>query len=69
MFLKEFVEPENKSSYYAKELEYNVQVLESISGILNNDRGNPIGIIVLKSDVDKWDKWYSKKCDSLNQKK
>ncbi|MEH1009521.1 hypothetical protein VDP25_17415 [Winogradskyella sp. ECml5-4] len=67
-YLKNYIKPDNQERLVI-EITRNIEVLESISGIMNKDLGNLIGkMIVRQADIDKWEKWISKKCDSLNLK-
>jgi len=69
-YLKESIKPENKNTYYLNEITENIEVLESISGIMNGDQGNIIGkFMVLQSDIKKWENWISEKCPIKKNKK
>tara|TARA_B100000795_G_C22442741_1_gene302562 strand:+ start:81 stop:383 length:303 start_codon:yes stop_codon:yes gene_type:complete len=66
-YLKNSIKPDDKERLVI-EITRNIEVLESISGIMNQDQGNLIGkMIVRKTDIEKWEKWVSIKCDSKNQ--
>ncbi|WP_298902215.1 hypothetical protein [uncultured Psychroserpens sp.] len=69
-YIKESVDPNVNESRLSIEIQRNIKVLESISGILNKDRGhNFLNIMnISQSDITKWETWISKKCDSINQK-
>ena len=70
-YLKDYTDPNDNKSRLNIEIQRNVKVLESISGILNKDRGmNLLNVMhISKDDIANWEKWVSKKCDSINQKK
>ena len=61
-YLKNSIKPDDKERLVI-EITKNIEVLESISGIMNQDQGNLIGkMIVRKTDIDKWQEWISEKC-------
>ncbi len=62
-YLKEYINPDNRETRLVIEITHNIEVLESISGILNNDQGNFLGkMIVTQTDIDKWEKWLLVQC-------
>ena len=69
-YLKEFSDPNDKKSRFTDEIFRNIEIVESTSGILNKHRGDNLirHIVVTQKDIDKWEKWIVKKCDSINQK-
>lgn len=69
-YLKEFSNPKDNKLRLTDEIFRNIEVVESISGILNQDDGGNLirHIVVTQKDIDKWEKWITKNCDSLNQK-
>jgi hypothetical protein len=69
-YLKESIDPNDNQSRLVVEIHRNIKVLESISGILNKDRGmHTINVMfVTQDDIANWETWVSKKCDSINQK-
>ncbi len=65
-YLKDYIKPDNKERLVI-EITRNIEVLESISGIMNQDQGNFIGkMMVRQADIDKWEKWISEKCPKNN---
>jgi hypothetical protein len=70
-YLKKSIDPNDNEYRLNVEIQRNVEVLESISGILNKDRGmNLLNVMFIsQDDIANWEAWISKKCDSINQKK
>lgn len=63
-YLKEYSDPSDKKSRLTDEIFRNIEVVESTSGILNQDQGGNLirYIVVTKKDIDKWEKWITEKC-------
>ena len=61
-YLKNSIKPDNEERLVI-EITRNIEILESVSGIMNEDQGNLIGkMIVRETDINKWEKWISEKC-------
>jgi len=67
-YIKEHIDPNNNEFRLNKEVEHNLVLLESISGILNQYQDHNILNVrfITQNDISKWEAWVSKKCDSLN---
>ena len=63
-YLKASTNPGDKKPRLVIEIQRNIEVLESISGILNKDRGmNYLSVMtVTKGDILNWENWYSENC-------
>lgn len=67
-YLKKSVDPDDNASRVNIEIQRNVEVLESISGILNKDRGmNLLNVMFIsQGDIANWEAWISEKCPDEN---
>lgn len=63
-YIKKIVDPNDDEARLVTEIHRNVEVLESISGILNKDRGyNYLNMMhISQNDVANWEAWISEKC-------
>ncbi len=63
-YIKKSVDPNDHEARLVIEIHRNVEVLESISGILNKDRGqNLLNVMFIsQDDIANWEAWISEKC-------
>jgi len=63
-YLKASIDQNDNESRLVIEIHRNIKVLESISGILNKDRGmNTLNtMFVTEMDIQNWENWYSENC-------
>ena len=68
-YLKEFSDPKDKKSRLTDEIFRNIEIVETTSGILNQDRGDNLirHIVVTQEDINKWEKWITEKCTMENK--
>lgn len=63
-YIKKSVDPNDHEARLVTEIHRNVEVLESISGILNKDRGqNYLNMMFIsQDDISNWEAWIFEKC-------
>jgi hypothetical protein len=67
-YLKEFSDPKDEKTRLVDEIYRNIEVVESTSGILNQDSGMNLirHITVTEKDINRWEKWVAEKCSMDN---
>jgi len=68
-YIKKYAPPDNEREVLAVETIPNVELMESVLGLMNEDQGGTFGKIMVKqSDINKWERWVSEKCSNSNQR-